>query len=214
MHKRITTVITAVATVCLLSSCTATGVFKQTGQRHETSPTDGSLTSSAPDAGSDSSQAEAEAPAFHFASGDLVLGDFDYEAIKDNMFDPCEEISEEEFAAAGIRTFGSQSWRVAGKVGCGLAGPDVHRGYAIGTSPVTRAHLESKPGKVVDPAASDIVPGLLTYRGENPVTFDCVAAVDTVRGQLSVAVGQYAQPESVDPLCESAVQIMEILYQL
>ena len=212
MHKRIATVITAVATVCVLSSCTATGIFGQTDQRHKTSPTDGSLTSSASDTGSDS--AETEVPAFHFASGDLVLGDFDYEAIKDNMFDPCEEISEEEFAAVGIKTFGSQSWRVAGKVGCALAGPDIHRGYAIGTSPLTRAHLESASEDIISSSASDMVPGLLTYRGENPATFGCVAAVDTLRGQLSVAVDQYAQPESLDPLCESAVQIMENLYQL
>ena len=212
MRKQITTVLAVIVSACLLSGCVATGVFGQAGQWHETSPTDELPASSAPDAGSTSAQAEV--PAFHFASGDLVLGDFDYEAIQDSMFDPCEEISEEEFAAAGIKTLGSQSLRVAGNVGCGLAGPDVKRGYAIGMTPVTRAHLESTPGAIISSSASDIVPGLLTYRGENPATLGCVAAVDTVRGQLSVAVGQYAQPESLDPLCESAVQIMEILYQL
>ncbi|PMC63947.1 DUF3558 domain-containing protein [Corynebacterium tuscaniense] len=212
MHKQITTVFTAVATVCVLSSCTATGVFGQAGQQHETSPTDESRASSASNAGSEPTQTEV--PAFHFASGDLVLGDFDYEAIQDSMFDPCEEISEEEFAAAGIKTFGSQHWREGGNVGCGLAGPDFHRGYAIGTTPVTRAHLESTPGAIISSSASDIVPGLLTYRGENPATFGCVAAVDTVRGQFSVSIIQNTQPESLDPLCESAVQIMENLYQL
>ena len=169
MHKRITTVLAVIVSACLLSGCVATGVFGQAGQRHETSPKGEAPAPSAPDAGSESDTG-LEVPAFHFASGDLVLGDFDYEAIKDSMFDPCEEISEEEFAAAGIKTFGSQHWREAGKVGCGLAGPDFHKGYVIGTSPVTRAHLESTPGAIISSSASDIVPGLLTYRGENPAT--------------------------------------------
>ena len=211
MRKRITTVITAVATVCLLSSCTTTGVFGQADQRHETSPADGSLTSSASDTGSDPTQAEV--PAFHFASGDLVLGDFEYEAIKDNMFDPCEEITEEEFAAVGLKTLGRESLREEGKVGCGLAGRDVHRAYAIGTTPVTRALQESKPGKVVDPAVSDVVPGLFTYIGRDNAGLGCVAAVDTVRGEFSVIVSEINKPVELEELCASAVEIVEEFYQ-
>ena len=209
MHKRITTVFMSVATVCLLSSCTATGVFGQAGQRHETSPTDESRASSASNAGSDT----AEVPAFHFASGDLVLGDFDYEAIQDSMFDPCVEISEEEFAAVGLKTLGRQSLREVGKVGCGLAGRDVHRAYAIGTTNVTLAHQESKPGKVVDPAVSDVVPGLFTYIGDESAGLGCVAAVDTVRGEFSVIVGEGIKPAQLEELCTSAVEIIEYFYQ-
>ena len=209
MHKQITTFIMAVTTVCLLSSCTATGLFGQAGQRHETSPTDESPASSASNAGSDT----AEVPAFHFASGDLVLGDFDYEAIKDSMFDPCEEISEEEFAAVGLKTLGRESLREEGKVGCGLAGRDVHRAYAIGTTPVTRALQESKPGKVVDPAVSDVVPGLFTYIGRDNAGLGCVAAVDTVRGEFSVIVSEINKPVELEELCASAVEIVEEFYQ-
>ena len=212
MYKQITAVLTTITTACLLSGCVATGLFGRIGPLEETSPTEESPTLSAPDAGPEPTQPDV--PAFHFASGDLVLGDFDYEAIKNEMFDPCEEISEEEFAAVRLEKVGTQSWREGGNVGCGLIGSDLRKGYAIGTTPVTRAQVESVPEDLISSSASDIIPGLLTYRGENPAIFGCVAAVDTIRGQFSVVVDQDTQPDSLDPLCESAVQIMEIFYQL
>ena len=46
--------------------------------------------------------AEPEVPAFHFASGTLELGDFDPATLGDDLFDPCTEISAEEYAAAGM----------------------------------------------------------------------------------------------------------------
>ena len=215
MNKQMGTVFAALVAMCLLSGCAVTELLEHTGQSgqlQDPSSTEEASTSPVSDALPEPTQTDV--PALHFASGDLILGDFDYEAIKDNMFDPCEEISEEEFATVGLKTAGNQSWRVAGKVGCGLFGPDVRKGYAIGTTPVTRAQVESVPEDVISSSASDTIPGLLTYRGENPATFGCVAAVDTVRGQFSVAVDQDTQPDSLDSLCESAVQIMETFYQL
>ncbi|KAA8728448.1 DUF3558 family protein [Corynebacterium tuscaniense] len=211
MHKQITTVITAVATVCLLSSCTATGVFGQAGQRHETSPVEDTPTPSAPDSGSDS--AETEVPAFHFASGDLVLGDFDYEAIQDNMFNPCEEISKEELSEVGFSTPDGPSRHIAGTVGCGLSGGNIDWAYAVGTSNATRAHQESEPENIIDPAASDVIPGLFTYLSAGSMGLGCVAAVDTVRGQFSVIVGEGNKPVELDKLCQAAVRIVEDLYQ-
>ena len=211
MHKRITTVITAVATVCLLSSCTATGLFGQAGPLPETGPKEEAPAPSAPDSGSDSAQEDV--PAFHFASGDLVLGDFDYEAIKDNLFNPCEEISAEEFAAVGFETVKHQFTLSGGGIGCGLVGRDVNRGYTISTSSATRRHIESRPEDVVNGSASTVLPGLVTYRGAKEGGFGCVAAVDTARGQFSVAVGQGLKPAKFDELCASAVEIIEEFYE-
>ena len=211
MHKQITTVITAVATVCVLSSCTATGVFGQAGQQHETSPTDESRASSVPDAGPEPTQPDV--PAFHFASGDLVLGDFDYEAIKNTMFNPCEEISKEELSAVGFKTVANSSRLSRGINSCGLTGGNIHRWYSIGTTNATRAHQESEPGNVIDPAASDVVPGLFTYQSAGHMGPGCVAAVDTVRGQFSVIVGEGNKPVELDELCQAAVRIVEDLYQ-
>ena len=211
MHKRITTVITAVATVCLLSSCTATGLFGQAGPLPETGPKEEAPAPSAPDAGSESAQEDV--PAFHFASGDLVLGDFDYEAIKDNLFNPCEEISAEEFAAVGFEPVKHQYTLSGGGIGCGLVGRDVNRGYTISTSSATRRHIQSRPEDVVNGSASTVLPGLVTYRGAKEGGFGCVAAVDTARGQFSVAVGQGLKPAERDELCASAVEIIEEFYE-
>ena len=156
---------------------------------------------------------DSDAPAFHFASGDLPLGDFDYEAIKDNLFDPCKEISAEEFAAVGFETMeGKQHLRTGGG-GCGLVGRDVTKGYGILTSSVTRDRLESEPGLVISSSASDVVPGLVTYRGQAPEGVACVAAVDTVRGQLTFIVDGGFTSAGLSELCESAVQIVEEFYQ-
>lgn len=55
----------------------------------------------APSTSSPSDAAHAPA-AFHFKSGVLEIGDFDPYTLGDNIFDPCTEISPEEFAAAGF----------------------------------------------------------------------------------------------------------------
>ena len=44
----------------------------------------------------------AEVPAFHFVSGTLELGEFDPATLGDDLFDPCTEISAEEYAVAGM----------------------------------------------------------------------------------------------------------------
>ena len=211
MHKRIATVITAVTTVCVLSSCTATGLFGQAGPLPETGPKEEAPAPSAPDSGSESAQEDV--PAFHFASGDLVLGDFDYEAIKDNLFNPCEEISAEEFAAVGFETVKHQYTLSGGGIGCGLVGRDVNRGYTISTSSATRRHIQSRPEDVVNGSASTVLPGLVTYRGAKEGGFGCVAAVDTARGQFSVVAAQGFEAVELEKLCASAVEIIEEFYQ-
>ncbi|WP_084576792.1 DUF3558 family protein [Corynebacterium tuscaniense] len=211
MHKQITTVITAVATVCLLSSCTATGLFGQAGPLPETGPKEEAPAPSAPYSGSESAQEDV--PAFHFASGDLVLGDFDPTSVKNNMFNPCEEISAEEFALLGFKTIQHHAVPPGGGAGCGLTGRDTHRGYAIVMTTVTRSLVEDAPNVLISDSASEAIPGLITYRGQGEGGLACVAAVDTVRGQLSIVVDEGTQPIGLDELCLSAVQIIEELYQ-
>ena len=152
-------------------------------------------------------------PAFHFASGDLVLGDFDYETIKDNLFNPCEEISAEEFAAVGFEPLKHQYTLSGGGIGCGLVGRDTNEVHSIGTSSATRTHIESQPEDVINSSASAIIPGLVTYRGAKAGGFGCVAAVDTVRGQFSVIAAQGFEPAELEELCASAVEIIEAFYQ-
>ena len=58
-----------------------------------------------------------------------------------------------------------------------------------------------------------MVPGLVTYRGQAPEGVACVAAVDTVRGQLTFIVDGGFTSAGLSELCESAVQIVEEFYQ-
>ena len=212
MYKQIATVITAVATASLLSSCTATGLFGQADQRHEATPKEEAPAPSAPDAGSEPTQTEV--PAFHFASGDLILGDFDYEAIKDNLFNPCEEISETEFATVGLKRIEANFTVPGGGITCPLLGNEPGIGLAIGISPAGREDVEGQEGSAVRDADSSVIPGMMFYRGAESGDESCVAAVDTTRGQFSIVVGEATNPVSEQELCGKAQKIMEALYQL
>lgn len=201
--------ITGVMLTAALTGCTP---FQDTGET--TAEPHGTIETATPAEASESHTAsQTGAPAFHFASGDLVLGDFDYNAIKDNLFNPCTEISAEEFAAVGLEPLEGQRVLDGGGVGCGLVGRDVQRGYAIVTSSANRQIIESEPDSVINRSVSDMVRGLFTYVGNENVGHGCVAAVDTVRGQFSVAVEQGFQAVDLDELCQEAVQIVEDFYK-
>ncbi|MCQ4620422.1 DUF3558 family protein [Corynebacterium sp. CCUG 71335] len=157
---------------------------------------------------------EVERPAFHFRSGTLELGDFVYEDIKDNLFDPCQEISAEEFAKIGFKSTGqTQNLRDVEGLSCPMTSSDSMNGYALGTIPVSLKELEASG---VDSAVgvSDVVPGLFTYRGRERAGLSCVAAVDTERGQLGAIVGVGLEETDYDALCAKAVDIMESLYKI
>lgn len=155
-----------------------------------------------------------ERPAFHFHSGDLELGDFVYEDVKDNLFDPCKEISAEEFRAIGFESNGrSQYIANVDGWGCGLTGGDLELGYVIGATPVNRSDIEAS-GINVEDDASAIVPGSFLYKSEDRLGVACIVSVGTKRGQLSVVVGDLFNGIEPHKLCSPAVRILEDLYQL
>ena len=211
MHKQITTVITAVATVCLLSSCTATGVFGQAGQRHETSPTDESRASSASNAGSDT----AEVPAFHFASGDLVLEAVDRATVKNNMFNPCEEISVEEFAAVGYSSDRKTRRDAVRNLNvCRLDSIEDPSEYAaLIAGPGNREEFRNT-GLLLDENPSQRIPQMYVTRPIKAEENICYATVDTARGQFSVAIDDLFGDTPRQELCSQAVQILESFYNI
>lgn len=201
--------ITGVMLTAALTGCTP---FQDTGET--TAEPHGTIDTATPAEASESHTAsQTGAPAFHFASGDLVLGDFDYNAIKDNLFNPCTEISAEEFAVVGLEPLEGQRVLDGGGVGCGLVGRDIQRAYSIVTSSATTDYLGTVPDLVINPSASEVIPGLITYKGQGDWGLGCVAAVDTVRGQFSLIVDEGFQSAELDELCDSAVQIVEEFYQ-
>ena len=211
MRKRITTVITAVATVCLLSSCAATGLLGQGGQRHETSPIGEAPTPSTSNAGSDT----AEVPAFHFASGDLVLEAVDRATVKNNMFNPCEEISVEEFAAVGYSSDRKTRRDAVRNLNvCRLDSIEDPSEYAaLIAGPGNREEFRNT-GLLLDENPSQRIPQMYVTRPIKAEENICYATVDTARGQFSVAIDDLFGDTPRQELCSQAVQILESFYNI
>ena len=157
-------------------------------------------------------QADPNAPAFHFASGDLVLGDFDYDEIKDDLFNPCEEISAEEFAEVGLEKIEEGVPLAVGGVGCGMINSARDKAVAIGTTFASREQLLSRPELEAQASVSSVIPDLMFYKGAQQDVVSCVAAVDTERGEFSIAAAQLLNDDSFEELCSYARDVMEDLY--
>lgn len=150
-------------------------------------------------------------PAFHFESGDLVLGDFTYEDIAGNVFNPCEEISAEEFAAIGFEKEGHvMRDRDQEKVACRLSDlSDTSSGYrGLMAGPVAFSQVAEQTD-IYELDASKKVPNVYTNSPTDSEVGLCYASVDTVRGQLSAVASR-----EDDSGCSVAVQIIEHLYNL
>ena len=157
-------------------------------------------------------------PAFHFESGDVVLGDFVYDDVKGNIFNPCEEISPEEFARIGFETEGESKRLDTKDINMCMLGRQGDSSYlmhaVLGGS--ANLMLSVQQGAVVETEVSDVIPGVYSY---GPIGMDddiCYAGVDTVRGQIAVAVGR-AGVSGVyehDDLCQRSIKTLEALYQV
>lgn len=155
-------------------------------------------------------------PAFHFESGDLVLGDFTYEDVAGNIFNPCEEISAEEFAAIGFEsvkdTFQKRSEQ---KTACRLTPlgnrDSIHIGLFSSPANLSDVSVESE---VYETEASGRLPGVYTHGPRVTDADFCFASVDTERGQFSAVVGSAESSDGVDYRCSRAVDLLEAIYSL
>ena len=159
--------------------------------------------------------AEPEAPAFHFASGTLELGEFDPATLGDDLFDPCTEISAEEFAAAGMT--GVEAVPTVGNMSNGLGQGCRTDSLEPG---VTRIILASRtsldivaeaPGYEIGHPES-AVPGLYTHQVPKVDPYLCIAQVDTKRGGLGVGATVTGLKKNTFDACEVAVGELEKLF--
>lgn len=155
-------------------------------------------------------------PAFHFKSGDLILGDFTYEEVAGNIFNPCEEISAEEFAAIGFETDGRVQRSHSKDVNaCPITANGALAGLEHAIMGGSANLLDTvNQGGFVETGVSELIQGAYSY-GPIGVNADiCYTAVDTNRGQLSVGVGGISSSFSDDELCDRSLKILEALYKL
>lgn len=155
---------------------------------------------------------EPEAPAFHFASGSLELGDFDPDTLGDDLFDPCTEISAEEYSAAGITGVEPEPVILSGVAeGCRTDQPEPALTRTVIASRTTAQDAAGAPEYEFARADSE-VEGIYTFK--NPVAdpYLCVAQVDTVRGGLAIGIGvSGVKKERIDP-CQRAVDELSRLF--
>ena len=157
-----------------------------------------------------------EAPAFHFASGTLELGDFDPATLGDDLFDPCTEISAEEYAAAGmtgVEPLKGGSAAENGAKGC-KASPLLPGTFlTVIANPASQEVLSTEGNRRVSSDYDSVAPGLFVHWVENDAGKSCFAQVDTVRGGLVVSVSINSRRKTNDDPCALARESLEALYQ-
>lgn len=151
-------------------------------------------------------------PAFHFANGDLVISEFASDAVKRNLFDPCTEITEEEYAQAGIEgvgTFENEFGDDQVVMSCTSIDPSEDSNRRIEASVLSENSLKASGTKQIDHPQSS-VPGLYTVREG---AGSCRAQVDTERGAFAIGLWKNDHEGKEDAVCREAQQEMEKLYE-
>ncbi|WJY67806.1 hypothetical protein CAURIS_04450 [Corynebacterium auris] len=156
----------------------------------------------------------APAPAaFHFDSGDLPLGEFDPYTIGDNLFDPCAEISDAEFAAAGFTKDpnGQAAWFDAGLTGCGILTEDPYVGIGLMANAANLYLIERKTPRIAG-IESSIIPGAVAV-GSNSGASTCFFVVETTRGTFAAYAGDLTDSSPQEANCIEARRILEAFYR-
>lgn len=153
---------------------------------------------------------------FHFESGFLEFGDFDPYTLGDNIFNPCTEITEAEYAAAGfpdVDVTGGMSFR--GAPYCPLpSSPEeleraVVKGFLTGT---TNRSLVEEAGLLLPAYRSELLPDLYAFGQKNGHDDGCYVQIDTSRGAFGATAGGLLGLVDEREMCELAVSLMEQLF--
>ncbi|OEY23574.1 hypothetical protein A0K93_03325 [Corynebacterium sp. BCW_4722] len=159
------------------------------------------------------SDGEETPQAFVFESGTLEIGDFDPQALGDDLFDPCTEISAAEFAAAGFENVEPMPEEMKG-LNPGISAcfftknPDVMV-ESLNNNNAGRSQLEAQ-GLILNEYHSEILPTMFVYGPKSGGRSACFAQVDTELGGLvSVAGGA---SDELEAFCHLAVENLESLY--
>ena len=160
------------------------------------------------------SETAVETPAFHFKSGDLPLGEFDPDTLGDNLFNPCAEISEEEFASIGFTKrdddFGYEPETKF--AGCYFDIGQIDRSLGFVAVEANFDVIMANP-KVISTSTVPSVPGSYVFLQSGRKN-DCHALVDTVRGAVGVTVTSSHPDDREEDLCPIATDALESLYAI
>lgn len=171
--------------------------------------------SSASDAESASHDSVDAPAAFHFKSGTLEIGDFDPYALGDDIFDPCTEISPEEFAAAGFDNVEPFPEEYGGLLK-GLSVCDVSKhgdvsSEGFGNNNADRDHIEAQT-PLLNQYNSSKMPEIFVFGPKTGIGTHCYAQIDTVRGGFVSQVAGIEGHDDQDRTCQVAVQNLESIF--
>ncbi|WP_141764962.1 DUF3558 family protein [Corynebacterium sp. HMSC034A01] len=162
-----------------------------------------------------SADSSADAPAaFHFKSGTLEIGDFDPFALGDDIFDPCTEISHEEFAAAGFHNVEPIPEEYAG-LARGISActfnshPQVHS-ELIGNNNASFAEVSGRL-EILAEYESPNLPSIFVYQPPGDSGLSCYAQLDTKRGAIVTSAGIIEKHSYSPDVCAVAVSNLENL---
>ena len=163
-------------------------------------------------AGTDSTRSEPRG--FQFESGFLEFGEFDPYAIGDDVFNPCTEITEEEFGAAGFRQMEYDDGRnpfSQGIPSCDFveAQSDIAGGFYGGV--IDRAIAEERE-LILPEYVSKLIPELYAMRASNGIGGRCYVQIDTGRGAFGAHAGGPSGRVSLDRACGMAIDNAERLF--
>ncbi|QXB18045.1 Protein of unknown function [Corynebacterium coyleae] len=156
-----------------------------------------------------------QAQAFVFKSGVLEIGDFDPYTIGDDIFDPCTEITQEEFTAAGfedVEPLPKEYSDISGGLKmCSLRSNNGADSVTISNNNSSRSVIEDAYG-TEEERQSMILPEMYIFSPRLGVSTGCFAQVDTVRGALTIIAAGIELSGSRESNCEKAQKALENLF--
>lgn len=177
-----------------------------------------SAPTNAPPDSSDSSGASGQ-KAFVFESGTVPIGDFDpFTLAPEDYFDPCNDITEDEFRRAGFT--GEIKRSTAGEIdspngASACMFKDRNTNWIVGLANVDANREMTEQTRIISSEyASEALPSLYVYNKGDLVTPSnpCVAQLDTVNGGIGIFVQTPSDEDGFDILCPAAVEKLEALY--
>ena len=163
----------------------------------------------------ESASEKPQAQAFVFDSGVLEIGDFDPYTIGDNIFDPCTEITPEEFAAAGFEDVEPLPEKYAGISGgmksCILNSDSGENSVTISNNISNRSVIEDAYG-TEQKWQSMSLPEMYVFSPRIGASTGCFAQVDTVRGAVAMLAVGIGLSSSLESNCAKAQKALETLF--
>ena len=156
-----------------------------------------------------------QAQAFVFKSGVLEIGDFDPYTIGDDIFDPCTEITQEEFTAAGfedVEPLPKEYSDISGGLKmCSLRSSDGANSVTISNNVSNRSVIEDAYG-TEQKWQSMRFPEMYVFSPRIGASTGCFAQVDTVRGAIAMMASGIELSSSRESNCAKAQKALEALF--